>query len=183
LARILALMLMSLVLAACGGGGGDTGGSGGGGGGAGGGGSSGGSGGGGGGGGANNPPPNNTPTVTLTSFSVDQDSDLGGTMTATDPENDALTFAKKTDPFAWRPRGISGERHIHVSPDSGLLRRGPLHDHCIRRHSQRRCDPQHHGQRSHASSSESDPDGDALKISCSPCCTMGLRTRACICSW
>jgi Big-like domain-containing protein len=97
LSRILALMLMSLVLAACGGGGGggDTGGSGGGGGGSGGGG---GGGGGGNGGGGNNPPPNTAPTVTLTSFSVDQDSDLGGTITATDAENDALTFAKKTDP-------------------------------------------------------------------------------------
>jgi hypothetical protein len=76
LPRILVLTLMALALTACGGGGGgdDNGGGG--------------------------PPPaaNGAPTAGTTSFNVDRDTDLAGTLTATDPENDALTFAKTGDP-------------------------------------------------------------------------------------
>jgi hypothetical protein len=81
LRRNLVLMFMSLTLAACGGGGGGD--------------DGGGTGGGGGGGGGGT---NGAPTVSTSSFNVNRNTDLSATITATDPENDTVTFAKTGDP-------------------------------------------------------------------------------------
>jgi len=42
--------------------------------------------------------PNHAPTPTFTTFTMDEDTSYSGTLTATDPESDALTFAKVSDP-------------------------------------------------------------------------------------
>ena len=42
--------------------------------------------------------PNEAPSPTFTTLTMDEDTSHSGTLTATDPESDALTFAKVTDP-------------------------------------------------------------------------------------
>jgi VCBS repeat-containing protein len=114
-------MLVSLMLAACGGGGGggnnNGGGSGGGGtggGGTGGGGTGGGGTGGGGGGGTNG-----APTVTASSFTVDQDTDLTGKITASDPENDPLTLATATNPAHGTLVSFAADGSFVYRPNAG----------------------------------------------------------------
>jgi VCBS repeat-containing protein len=43
-------------------------------------------------------PTNQAPTPTFTTFTMDEDTTYSGTLTATDPESDALTFAKASNP-------------------------------------------------------------------------------------
>ena len=43
-------------------------------------------------------PVNHAPTPTFTTFTMYEDTSYSGTLTATDPESDALTFAKVSDP-------------------------------------------------------------------------------------
>jgi len=101
--RMLIPMWMGLVLAACGGGGG--------------------------GGGDDNAPP----AITTTSFELNRDTDLSATLTATDPESNAVTFTKTSDPahgeliafaasgaFTYRPdAGFTGADNFRVSASDG----------------------------------------------------------------
>jgi VCBS repeat-containing protein len=74
--RTLVLILVSLTLAGCGGGGGSGSGT----------------------PSPPNPPSNGAPVVSSTTFNATEDTDLAATLTATDPDNDAITFTKTGDP-------------------------------------------------------------------------------------
>src|SRR4051812_5658757 len=81
-----------------------------------------GGGGGGGGGGSSNPPPPDTttaPTFVTTTFNATEDTDLAATVTATDAQNQAITFSTFTFPKHGTITGLtaSGSFTYHPAPN------------------------------------------------------------------
>jgi len=66
-------------------------------------------------------PPNEAPTITSANFEGNQDTDLSGTITASDPEGDTVTFTQTSEPSSGSMMAFAANGNFTYRPNTGFV--------------------------------------------------------------